>query len=103
MKQKGFFPFINPQKSEYLFPFWCSTATREPYLLRHRVLEPDPEFSARRGREEGLPPLHGPPVALREGDVQLSHGELGDDLTQRLGEQPVVGHCEATQDCGEQV
>lgn len=67
-------------------------SSREPSSLCHRVLEPDPELSARRGRLVGLPPLHGPPVALREGDVQLSHRELGDDLAQRLGEEAVVGH-----------
>lgn len=81
--------------SQHVFQLWCSAATRGPYSLCHRVLEPDPELSPRRGRQEGLPPLHGPPVALREGDVQLSHWELGDDLAQRLGKEPVVGHWES--------
>lgn len=46
------------------------------HSLCDSVLEPHPELSSRRGRLEGLPPLHGPPVSLRKGDVQLSHGEL---------------------------
>lgn len=80
--------------TENIFLLWCPAATRGPYSLCHRVLEPHPELSSRGGRLEGLPPLHGPPVALREGDVQLSHWELGDDLAQRLWKKPVVGHWE---------
>lgn len=69
-----------------------SAPSRDSYSLCDRVLEPHPELSTRRGRLVGLSPLHGPPVALREGDVQLSHRELRDDLAQRLGEKAVVGH-----------
>lgn len=69
-----------------------SATSRDPYSLCHRVLEPHPELSTRRGRLVGLSPLHGPPVALREGDVQLSHWELRDDLAQRLREKAVVRH-----------
>lgn len=67
-------------------------SSRDPYSLCHRVLEPHPELSTRRGWLVGLSPLHGPPVPLREGDVQLSHWELWDDLAQGLGEKAVVGH-----------
>lgn len=62
------------------------------YSLCHSVLEPDPELGPRRGRQKGLPPLHGPPVSLRKGDVQLPYWEFGDNLAQRLWEKPVVGH-----------
>lgn len=62
------------------------------YLLCHAVLEPHPELCPRGGRQERLAPLRGPPEALCEGDVQLPHRELGDDLAQGLGEQPVVRH-----------
>lgn len=71
---------------------WCHAIFLKDDSLCDGVLEPDPELSSRGRWLIRLPPLHGPPVALCQGDVQLTHGEFGDNLTQRLGKQPVVRH-----------
>lgn len=84
----------NSTDAQYMFCLVAlqpSEAIRSLYSLCHRVLEPHPEFRSRRGRLEGLSPLHGPPVALRERDMQLSYRELGDDLAQRLRKKTEVG------------